>query len=368
MAKGISQRRRVKRALRAADGNLHKIANGKGLPRQKPEAPNPADAEKLPASLRKMLALKAAAEKQQAEKKRKTAPAPEADEPPKRQKRGNAFKRAEQDQEEDQEEDSEGEGGPSGSEGGEGEDGPSTSGRPEPAKAGRQGGKAQKGQEQGQGQAQRQGRERLVGGNPFLQQQHGEAKKLKDSKKDYLKRKQERKKAKGGSGPLVVEKELQLRDKVKFGEVVDAPLDVHLKRRHWVQQERTAAERCKEIFQRQMSQAQARMDGAGLDEGIAVGRKAGRAGAPAAGRQGGAGAGAKPGGGGKGAGKSAANAKAQGGKKQKAQMDPDTEALRLQVIESYRAAKKGGAVGHATLSSLAKLAGKGGPSASHTLA
>ncbi len=75
--------------------------------------------------------------------------------------------------------------------------------------------------------------------------------------------------------------------------MVDAPLQVHLKRKHWAGQEKSASERCKEVFLKQMQQAQQRMEpaaggpagpagpGAGRqlrDEGVAVGGPA--AGAP----------------------------------------------------------------------------------------
>lgn len=53
-------------------------------------------------------------------------------------------------------------------------------------------------------------------------------------------------------------------------QVVDAPLDVHLKRKHWVDQERSANQRCKEVFLKQMQQAQQRLAGATHEEGIAL--------------------------------------------------------------------------------------------------
>jgi hypothetical protein len=57
MGKGIAQRRRLRRALNAAEGNLHRIHNGKALPRRTAEPPR--EVNDLPKSLRKMLALKA---------------------------------------------------------------------------------------------------------------------------------------------------------------------------------------------------------------------------------------------------------------------------------------------------------------------
>jgi hypothetical protein len=77
---------------------------------------------------------------------------------------------------------------------------------------------------------------RVLGGNAFTTEQLFTEKKLKDRKKEFLKRKAEKQKGgrKAGAGRApVVEKELQLRDQVKFGEVVHAPLDVQLKRKHW---------------------------------------------------------------------------------------------------------------------------------------
>ncbi|KXZ42001.1 hypothetical protein GPECTOR_226g496 [Gonium pectorale] len=297
MAKGIAKRRRMKRALEAARGNLHKIQNGKGLPVSLPEAPKQNDAEKLPASLRKMLALKVG-------KKRDKQNAGAGD-----------------------------------------DDGPSTSGRGEASAAAAQ-------------RQPKEGGRAVKGANPFTEQFVD--KKLKAKKKEYLKRKQEKKQAKGGQ-EVVVEKELELkhRDKVKFGEVVHAPLEVHLKRKHWADQERSANDRCKEIFLKQMQQAQQRMSGgaAAADEGLALAARAGgRAAKPLSGAAGGAGP--APG----------------KGKKRKAPIDSETEAIRQQLIDSYRAAKKGGgfhhaAVGNATMNSLAKLVGKGGAGGggAHTL-
>lgn len=60
----------------------------------------------------------------------------------------------------------------------------------------------------------------MKGGNAFLlNESQFASKKLKDRKKEYLKRKKEKKAVKTASGAPLVEKELQLRDKVKFGEV-----------------------------------------------------------------------------------------------------------------------------------------------------
>ncbi|PNH09693.1 hypothetical protein TSOC_003705 [Tetrabaena socialis] len=352
MAKGLEQRRRLKRALTAARGNLHKIANGKGLPQDKPEAPKQSDVDRMPASLRKMLALKELAERH-GKKGAGGAPAEGAGAQKGGRKGGPKASAKPQD--------------------GEGEEGPSTSGRqPDAAAAagGRGGQRAERDVPQ-----QRTGKGAgLVGGNPFTTEQ-GVQHKLKGKRKEYLKRKEEKKRAKGG-GELVVEKELQLRDKVQFGEVVHAPLQVHLKRKHWAPgQERTANERCSQIFQKQMQQAQQRMDGAAVDEDPAVrsaAAKAGGGGAKAGGGGAKAGGGVKAGSAGAKAG--GAGAAEQKGKKRKAPpMDEETEALRQQFIDSYRAAKKGGgshhaAYGGATLTSLAQLVGTKVAPATYTLA
>ena len=92
-------------------------------------------------------------------------------------------------------------------------------------------------------------------------------------------------------------------------QVVDAPLEIHLKRKHWADKERTAADRCKDIFVKQMEQAQQRMAaqagaGAAADGGLAVGAAAG-AGAAGKGK-------------GKAGGAAAAAAAAAAGKKRKA--------------------------------------------------
>ncbi|EFJ49492.1 hypothetical protein VOLCADRAFT_89739 [Volvox carteri f. nagariensis] len=197
----------------------------------------------------------------------------------------------------------------------------------------------------------------VKGANPFTEQ--FVQKKLKDRKKEYLKRKAEKKRRKGTGGQVVVEKELQLKDHVKFGEV-------HLKRKHWAEKEKTANERCKEVFLKQMQQAQQQIAAgaaARTDDGIAM-------------RKGGGGKGGK-------AAKGADGDSAQQNRKRKAPMDAETEELRQQVIESYRAAKKGtgfhnSTVGQATLASLSHLVGKsagakaastaGGGKKTHTLA
>ncbi|PNW86529.1 hypothetical protein CHLRE_02g090400v5 [Chlamydomonas reinhardtii] len=340
MAKGIAQRRRLKRALNAAQGNLHRIQNGKAIPKiGLPEAPQPGDTEKLPASLRRMLALKEAAEKQRQGKGGGQQQQQEATQ-------GGAQGRSKkQRQQQKQKPDGDGDSGDDSA----GDDGPSTSGRDvaEP-QAGAAAGKQQPGG-------------KMKGGNAFLlNESQFASKKLKDRKKEYLKRKKEKKAVKTASGAPLVEKELQLRDKVKFGEVVDAPLEIHLKRKHWADKERTAADRCKDIFVKQMEQAQQRMAaqagaGAAADGGLAVGAAAG-AGAAGKGK-------------GKAGGAAAAAAAAAAGKKRKAPMDEQTEALRLHAIEAYRASKRGGgggggdfhgaAVGNATMASLARLAGRG---------
>ncbi|GLI64160.1 hypothetical protein VaNZ11_007345 [Volvox africanus] len=315
MSKGISQRRRLKRALEAARGNMHKIANGKALPTELPEAPKPTDTEKLPASLRKMLALKeVAAQKNRQNKKeglQRLGP-PDAT--------GSKGKKAKLND---------------GANGG-----PSPSGRD--VTGGTQ-------QQQQQQQQQPKGGDRAVakGANHFTEL--FAQKKLKAKKKEYLKRKAEMKHKRGAKSQVVVEKELQLKDNIKFGEVVDAPLKVNLKRKHWVEKERTANERCKEVFLMQMKQAKRRL-GAGEaieDEGITVRDRdsgGGRRSAKGANSRSGA---------------------APNNHKRKPPMDAATEELRQQVIESYRAARKSGGfhnvvVGNATMASLSHLVGKDG--------
>ena len=63
----------------------------------------------------------------------------------------------------------------------------------------------------------------------------------------YLNRKKQKKKGKGGKVEEGTLLECCLRDrgKVGFGETSDRPLEVNLKRKHFVNQERTASDRCK---------------------------------------------------------------------------------------------------------------------------
>ncbi|GIL94176.1 hypothetical protein Vretimale_339 [Volvox reticuliferus] len=290
------------------------VQNGKALPTDLPEAPKPTDTEKLPASLRKMLALKeVAAQKNRPNKKEGSQGAAPPDAPGSKRKKAKLN--------------------------GEADGGPSPSGREVPG--GTQQQQQQQQQSKGGDKTALQGADRFT--ELFVQ------KKLKDKKKEYLKRKAELKHKRGARAQVVVEKELQLKDNVKFGEVVDAPLKVHLKRKHWVEQERTANERCREVFLKQMQQAKRRLAGgeAVEDEGIVVpdrDSKGGRRGAKGASPRSGA---------------------ASNNHKRKAPMDAATEELRQQVIDSYRAARKGGgfhtaAVGNATMASLSHLVGKNG--------
>jgi len=91
-------------------------------------------------------------------------------------------------------------------------------------------------------------------------------KKLKQRKKEYLNKKKLKRRGQDGTALLASlhEKEL-VQDKVKFGERVDAPLQVQLKRKHWVKRggdgtgagaEDTSKERCTRIFAQQMATAQ----------------------------------------------------------------------------------------------------------------
>jgi hypothetical protein len=66
----------------------------------------------------------------------------------------------------------------------------------------------------------------------------------------YLDRKKLKKKNKLTQGkpgdPTVLEQTLLAKGRVQFGERVDAPLEVNLKRKHWAQdKEKKASERCK---------------------------------------------------------------------------------------------------------------------------
>lgn len=117
-----------------------------------------------------------------------------------------------------------------------------------------------------------------------------------------------------------------LKDNVKFGERVDAPLQAHLKRKNWdaAAHQDAASKRCKEVFVRQMQQASntaARMQAA-----------------------------------------AAAAAASGGGKRQLPAPAPapagqEQEELRQAVIDAYRSKRKHAApsVGQATLGSLARL-------------
>ena len=62
-----------------------------------------------------------------------------------------------------------------------------------------------------------------------------------------MNRKKQKKKGKGGKVEEGTLLECCLRDrgKVGFGETSDRPLEVNLKRKHFVNQERTASDRCK---------------------------------------------------------------------------------------------------------------------------
>lgn len=148
-------------------------------------------------------------------------------------------------------------------------------------------------------------------------------KKLKQSKKDYLNRKKLKKKLGKAAkeDKSLLEKSLQQQGKVRFGEVSDAPLEVNLKRKHWsAQQEEKSSARCKDIFLKQLAEAEQREEA--RRHGVPLSLVA----PPSTKRP------------------SAA-----------ARPRVDQEKLRLQVIEAYRAKKKGAHASGANMASLAKL-------------
>jgi hypothetical protein len=53
----------------------------------------------------------------------------------------------------------------------------------------------------------------------------------------------------------------------RFGEQADQPINMNLKRRHWAERERTAADRCKDVFERLMQRAAAGGDAGGAAGG-----------------------------------------------------------------------------------------------------
>ncbi len=76
-------------------------------------------------------------------------------------------------------------------------------------------------------------------------------------------------------------------DHVAFGERVDRPLAVNLKRKHWAGAERTAAERCKSVFLQQMAAAERKVHagGAAAEAGGSAAHKAGQGQGGKAGRR-----------------------------------------------------------------------------------
>ena len=85
---------------------------------------------------------------------------------------------------------------------------------------------------------------------------------LKTRKKDFLKKKKLKKKGKlvGSDSDEESDPETRLEKvaaatKPAFGAQNDAPIDVNLKRRHWTDNEKTSADRCKALYMKQLSNA-----------------------------------------------------------------------------------------------------------------
>ncbi|GAX81756.1 hypothetical protein CEUSTIGMA_g9184.t1 [Chlamydomonas eustigma] len=151
---------------------------------------------------------------------------------------------------------------------------------------------------------------------------------LKQSKKDYLNRKKLKKKGRGlRQEASALEQSLRQQGKVNFGETSDKPLEVHLKRKHWTNQERTASDRCKEIFLKQIEGARRK------DEAL-------RAGVPVS--------------------VNTVSSRCKKWSAHDALSQAEKERLRTDVIEAYRAQKKGvdGNSHGATMSSLSALVHK----------
>ncbi|KAF8059217.1 VPS51 [Scenedesmus sp. PABB004] len=231
---GKAIRRRAKLAERANQGNLHKAARGKGgatasLPL--PAAPTPDDyVEKLPASLRRVMALRAAAEAGASSKRRKLeqpAGAGQRQQPPQQQQQSQKQQQPSQEQQQQEQQQQQ---------------------------------QQQEQQEQQRQQQKQRGRgaaadggdssadedERPSGGPAAVRkggvgapakQQPAPAvlweqpKKLKARKKEYLNAKRMKKKA--GKARKPGGEQEQPADRPAFGETVHAPLTVQLKSKHW---------------------------------------------------------------------------------------------------------------------------------------
>ncbi|KAI8475026.1 MAG: hypothetical protein J3K34DRAFT_89605 [Monoraphidium minutum] len=257
MAKGKSARRREKNFIKANEGNLAKAQRGKAsafLPL--PNAPKAEDfKERVPRSLKRIMALREDLEKQEA-------------------------RRRERQQQQQQRQQQQQAGGAAGGAppaeqagGGGGAQQGGTQGKKRPEREQQQAGEAQ--EPEGGPQKKRKkaaaaaagGKQQPGGGGTPAGGLWEQPKTLKARKKEYLNKKKAKAKGKGQLPAHLVgvtEKELALRDVVRFGERVDAPPQVQLKRKNWVGGEGdTSKERCTKIFEQQMATAQRRMQEAG---------------------------------------------------------------------------------------------------------
>jgi hypothetical protein len=211
MGKGLSKRHREKRAEKANHGNLHKQAKGKVSGRAFEPLPNaPQDDELkqdvtyMPKSLQKLLKVKAAAESGV------------------RPQRSTAAVQVNQAKEDVKQNDRMVD---------------------EPVRI--------------RNEADTRGLE------PSSSGQHKgglfEVKRLKQSKKDYLNKKKLKKKGKGGvKAGTALEESLKQQQRVAFGDSSSHPPEVSLKRKSWTAKEKTQGERCKEVFLKQLNEAQAK--------------------------------------------------------------------------------------------------------------
>lgn len=195
---------------------------------------------------------------------------------------------------------------------------------------------------------------RMLGMTAFEAQQAAAAaaRGLKARKKEYLKNKKLKKKAKQVAAAQRSVEAARLTDKPAFGEQVAAPPKVHLKSKHWSEAENTAAARCKDVFLKQMGDAVQRMGGAAGTSGRS-GAADSSGGATRHQRSGGNGgwvtadlAGTQP---------------KQLGKKRPLLDADEADRLRSEAIAAYRAQRHGSGSGGgkssgATMESLARLA------------
>ncbi|MEW5302426.1 MAG: hypothetical protein WDW36_005213 [Sanguina aurantia] len=295
MAKGANQRQRAKRALKANQGNLIKASYGKASPANPlPNAPKEGELQKdtVPASMRKMMELMAQSRQQNSKggaalpagtvviqsaaarrnkfKSFTSEPvmAPESDS---ESDLGSSLSGSDDGGEDDEgeESDDEGEEGDHGEGSEEGEQEKGKKGKQVPAgKAAAAAAAAAATDSKGTKAGRKNLPDTSLGKGKGSVWDIVEVKKpLKASKKEYLKRRALKKKPGGGREPDIdAQEEANRKDHIAFGETSSAPLDVHLKRRHWMK-ERTVADRCKDIFVRQMAQAnEAMVSGGGRCE------------------------------------------------------------------------------------------------------